>query len=98
MAWKTPGFLLGVFLLHVMCFMLHGVCLLYGIINLRLQIYLNKGMPRSTIKKTAQPQLLRHDPVVWGISGAYLVGMLMVGAIAAMTNLSSFKAGVSYSV
>lgn len=53
-------------------------------------------MPRSTIKKTVQPQPLHQDPVVWGIAGAYLVGMLMVGAIATMTNLSSLKGGVNY--
>ncbi len=53
-------------------------------------------MPRSTIKKTAQPQPFHQDPVVWGIAGAYLVGMLMVGAIATMTNLSAMKGGVTY--
>lgn len=53
-------------------------------------------MPRA-IKKTIKPQELHQDPVVWGITGAYLVGMLMVGTIAAMTNLASLKGNYSRS-
>ncbi len=53
-------------------------------------------MPRSVVKKSIQPQSFHQDPVVWGIAGAYLVGMLMVGAIATMTNLSSLKGSVNY--
>lgn len=48
-------------------------------------------MPRSVVKKTVKPQALHQDPIVWGIAGAYLVGMLMVGTIGAMTNLASLK-------
>ena len=53
-------------------------------------------MPRSVVKKSIQPQSFHQDPVVWGIAGAYLVGMLMVGAIATMTNLPSLKGSVNY--
>lgn len=45
-------------------------------------------MPRSTVKKSVP---MHQEPMVWGIVGAYAIGMLMAGLIGFMANPDSVK-------
>jgi hypothetical protein len=49
-------------------------------------------MPRAAKKDTS----LRNDPIVLGMAGAYLVGMLMTGMIGVMTSGADLRSNIDY--